>query len=129
MRQRYEEIAGAGGEAIAIGFGPTELLRGLASELDLPFPLLVDPDRSAYGAFGLTRGSFRSVYGPRTLLRYLRLMLRGRRLRRTEADPYQLGGDFVLDREGVIRLAHRSRDPADRPTVDELIEALGGRTP
>lgn len=124
MRQRYEEIRAADGNVIAVGFGPVELLRGLHSELELPFPLLVDPDRRAYEAFGLTKGSFWSVYGPRTLLRYASLLLRGRRLRKTEADPYQLGGDFVIDGEGVIRYAHRSRDPADRPSVDELVFEL-----
>ena len=117
---------------IAVGFAQPELLRELASELSLPFPLLRDPDFGAYRAFGLRRGSVRDVYGPGTVWTYMKLMLRGRRLRRTTADRFQLGGDFVIDGRGTIRLAHPSRNPSDRASVSRLLDALreaADRTP
>ena len=40
-------------------------------------------------------------------------------------DIHQLGGDFLLDRSGRLMLAHPSTDPADRPTVQQLLDALG----
>lgn len=36
-------------------------------------------------------------------------------------DPHQLGGDFVLNKDGHFLLLHRSSNPKDRPTVDQLI--------
>ena len=36
----------------------------------------------------------------------------------------QLGGDFIVDRDGILRLAYRSRDPADRPEVTLLLETI-----
>ncbi|MBX7233151.1 MAG: hypothetical protein K1X65_02130 [Caldilineales bacterium] len=51
-------------------------------------------------------------------------MLAGQKLRRIQGDPHQLGGDFVLDATGVLRLAHTSKDPLDRPAVETLLAVL-----
>ena len=85
-----------GGQVIAVGFAPPDQLRELAEELSLPFPLLHDPNVDGYRAFGLRRGSVWEIYGPGTIWTYIKLMLRGRRLRGTTADRFQLGGDFVI---------------------------------
>ena len=37
---------------------------------------------------------------------------------------YQAGGDFLVDRKGNILFAHRSQDPADRPPIEKLLEAI-----
>lgn len=41
-----------------------------------------------------------------------------------QGDPRQLGGDVIVDAEGVIRLIHRSKDPVDRLPVDRLLAVL-----
>jgi len=38
----------------------------------------------------------------------------------------QLGGDFVIDRAGMVIYAYRGSSPADRPPVATLIEAMRG---
>ena len=63
----------------------------------------------------------------RTIWRYVRLLTSGRRWRGIQGDSAQLGGDFVVDAEGIIRLAHRSHDPTDRPDVDDLLSDLRQR--
>jgi len=69
----------------------------------------------------LTYGGF----SPPTLKLYWRLMRRGIRQERYEgADIFQSGGDFLLDRDGNVRYAHRSIDPTDRPTVTELLQQI-----
>ncbi len=62
----------------------------------------------------------------RVLGRYIRMIFSGLWPHRPEAgeDVYQLGGDFVLSAERRILFAYRSQDPADRPTVDDLIQHL-----
>jgi hypothetical protein len=35
-----------------------------------------------------------------------------------------LGGDFIIDANGIIRLSHPSRDPIDRPPVSQLLAVL-----
>ena len=96
---------------------------------DLPFQTLVDPDRAAYRAFGLGRGSLGRVWGWRAGLRYLQLFratgLAGvRRVHRPVEDTRQLGGDFVVGPDGVLTWGFWGQGPDDRPSVDELVDAV-----
>lgn len=56
--------------------------------------------------------------------RYVQLLASGRKWRGIQGDSAQLGGDFIVDANGVVRLAYRSHDPTDRPSVDTLINQL-----
>ena len=87
-----------------VTFADGSRLAGYRRHLDLPFRVLADPDRDVYRAFGLRRGRWWTVYGWSTWRRYAELVARGRRLRRPTEDTLQLGGDFVVDRQG--RLAY-----------------------
>ena len=58
------------------------------------------------------------------LLYYFRLILKGRKLRPIQGDPNQLGGDVIIDHQGIVRFAYPSEDPADRPSVEELLVSL-----
>lgn len=35
-----------------------------------------------------------------------------------------MGGNFVLDEAGKVLLSHPSKTPLDRPTVDDVLEAV-----
>mmetsp|Transcript_18419 Transcript_18419/g.38559 ORF Transcript_18419/g.38559 Transcript_18419/m.38559 type:complete len:106 (-) Transcript_18419:3298-3615(-) len=90
--------------------------------------MLLDPHRHSYEQYGMNR-SFKSSYSPSTLLFYLRSYWRGEyRLRSTEEDATQLGGDFVVGQDGKIILAHPSQTPIDRESPEQLVSALLGTT-
>lgn len=55
---------------------------------------------------------------------YVKLLLAGRKRLPKEGDASQLGGDFITDAHGVLQLVHRSFDPADRPSVDNLLKVI-----
>lgn len=61
---------------------------------------------------------------PQVMWHYTRRVLAGQKLQSIQGDPHQLGGNFVIDAAGVLRLAHRSKDPVDRPPVKTLLAAL-----
>jgi len=46
-------------------------------------------------------------------------LLRGRRYHFRKNDLRKLGGDFVIDREGVVRYEYRSARSEDRPGLEE----------
>ena len=93
-----------------------------------PFQMLADPKRLAYRAFRLGRLSWLRVFSVATLKLYFRLMRKGvARENYGKEDIYQAGGDFLLDRAGNILFAHRSKDPADRPSVEKLLREIDGR--
>jgi peroxiredoxin len=90
-----------------------------------PFIMLADPDRIAYRAFGLKRLSWFRLFSPATIRAYWNLLRQGmKRDPWAGDDVHQAGGDFLLDREGNIRFAHRSQDPADRPPPASLLQAI-----
>lgn len=110
---------------VTISFGPPARAADWLRETASPFPLLIDRDRGSYAAYGVRR-SLHGSWNLKTLKAYRELMKQGQEWRGIQGDSLQLGGDFVIDREGVVRLAYRSRDPADRPPVGLLLAALGG---
>ena len=89
-------------------------------ETESPFPLLLDSDNATYRGYGLQRSVSR-VLSPKMFWHYFVLLLRGRKLRPIQGDPYQLGGDFIVDPRGVVRYAYPSRDPSDRPSIQDLL--------
>lgn len=106
-----------------ISFGTEFWARAWLQETASPFPLLLDPERTVYRSYGLER-SFMRVWSPKVMWHYTRRVLAGQKLQSIQGDPHQLGGNFVIDAAGVLRLAHRSKDPVDRPPVKTLLAAL-----
>lgn len=108
---------------LLLSFGTPSGARAWLKETGAPFPLLLDPSRNVYKSYGLRR-SWHGSWNPRTLWRYIQLMMAGRRWRGIQGDSTQLGGDFVIDRHGTVQLAYRSEDPTDRPTIGDLLAVL-----
>lgn len=126
MQQRQDEFCQIGAEVLVVTQARPDVLAASLREQPLPFPTVGDPDRAAYSAFGLERTSWAAIWRPGSLLRYLRLLFRGWGPRRPRAgeDMLQLGGDFVLDREGRLMHAYRSAEATDRPSVEALLIAV-----
>jgi hypothetical protein len=125
VRQHYDAIRQLGGEVLAVSFTEPRRLTPYLEKHPLPFPVVADPSRAAYRAFALGSTSWRTFFRGGVLGRYLRLIGRGWLPRASAGeDVLQLGGDFVLDREGGVVLAYRSAEPTDRPAVPVLLEAL-----
>ena len=64
------------------------------------------------------------AWSPRNWLYYARAKLQGRQTLGNRGDTHQLGGDFVVAGNGRLQLAHPSRDPVDRPSISQLLQAV-----
>ena len=124
LRQHYPGIQARNAEVIAVSFEPRDRLFQLARQVRTTFQLLSDPERDIYRAYGLTRGSFSQLLSPGTVLAYVKLLARGRLYHIRRSDLRQMGGDFVIDADGVVRYQHRSAAPHDRPSVQELMNVI-----
>ncbi|GAC1474970.1 MAG: hypothetical protein PVSMB7_30210 [Chloroflexota bacterium] len=107
-----------------ISFEPPATLHRFQWFMDLPFTTLSDPSRHLYTAFGLRSRPLGRLFDRDTLTSYLRGFLHGHVPPLRHADMRQLGGDVVLDRVGKAVFVHRSKTPADRPPVHELLRIL-----
>lgn len=87
------------------------------------------PGEPSYGAFGLAKVGMKTLLGP-SLVESLKTIWR----RRSEihapkaGDVFQMSGTFVLDGDGVVRLAHRSAHPNDHvphETIWRCLDTIG----
>lgn len=122
MGDRLSEFGDA--SVVLITFTRPRNLRGFRHRLGLAYPVVADETRDVYRAYGLGRGAWRQIWSLPTLWTYGRLWRGGARLRRPTEDIRQLGGDFVVDPDGVLVYTYRSKRPDDRPSVDELVLAV-----
>ena len=110
-------------EVLLISFSSRGYARVWSEETCPSFRLLLDGERTTYRTYGLGHSLLRS-WSLKTVWGYVRLMRAGRRWRGIQGDSTQLGGDFVIDAGGVVRLAYRSRDPTDRPSMEQIFTVL-----
>lgn len=107
-------------EVLLISFGAPEVGKLWLEEMCPSFPLLLDTERMVYRIYGLQRSWLRS-WNLKTLWRYIQLLSSGRKWRGIQGDSAQLGGDFIVNTNGILHLTYRSRDPTDRPPVTLLL--------
>jgi AhpC/TSA antioxidant enzyme len=122
VQARLAEMEAAGIDVVAVGFSTDERLAFIGEQFELTFPLLSDPDRRWYRAFAIGRGGWATVFAPRILWGYARLIFRGYRLRRPTDDLRQLGGDILLRGDEVVA-RWIGTESERRPSVDEVMAA------
>lgn len=121
--QHEDKLEALNTQTVVISFSDEFWARGWLEDTQSPFPLLLDANLNAYHAYGLERSVWRS-WSPKTLWYYYRKRKAGAELHEIQGDPNQLGGDFVVDSSGVLRLSYLSRNPTDRPSVEQLWDVL-----
>jgi hypothetical protein len=106
-----------------ISFGTPALAHNWIQETQSSFKFLIDREQKAYQAYGLESSLVRS-WSPKVWFAYARLLLQGWKWRGIQGDSRQLGGDFIVDSSGILRMAYRSHDPTDRSKPGEIIQIL-----
>lgn len=124
MREKETEFAGRDVRIAVVTFEAGFLARQYVEDSGLPWPLLVDEKRELYRGYGMFSASFWDIWGLRSWWAYLLAILRGRRLRRSEGDVSQRGGDVLIDPAGLVRLHHVGEGPADRPEVARILAVV-----
>lgn len=99
--------------------------RQYVAETGLRWPLLIDGSRELYRGYGMLTASFWDIWGPATWRAYLQALLGGQTLKKSAGDIFQRGGDVLIDPQGIVRLHHIGRGPADRPVVAEILRHIG----
>lgn len=125
MAERIAEFRNLGFGVAAVAMSRPDGVARYLAERPLPFPLLADPEKTAYAAFALKRTTVLRMLRPGIGWRYLKSVLQGGKIRRVPEgeDPLQTGGDFLID-AGKLLWEYTSPDPTDRPTVDQLLQTI-----
>ena len=97
MRQFYPELVARNTEVLALGPDSREQFRAYWAAHDLPFPGLPDPTHSVLKLYGQEVNLFKLGRMPATVL---------------------------VDKRGVVRLAHYGRSMGDVSSTHEVLTAL-----
>jgi hypothetical protein len=124
LRDHEEEFTRRNVKIAVVTFENNFLARGYVAETSLTWPLLVDDTRETYRKYGMLAASFWDIWGPKTWWAYLRLLMKGERLRKSEGDVFQRGGDVLIDPNGIVSLHHIGIGPADRPSVEAILKKV-----
>ena len=124
MRQHEEKLQALGIDVAVVTFQSSPIAENYARETKLAWPILIDETLKLYSAYGMERGRVWDVWGPATMGVYFKLMFKGRMPRKPAGDVHQLGGDILIDPQGIVRLHHVGTGPADRPTIESLLEIV-----
>ena len=122
---RKDRLDAAGATAVFVSHDdPQAVRRVMLRDVDCPYPVAVDQERTSYRAWGLRRLPLPMLWlDPKVWRQYAQLLASGERLRRLQGDQRQMGGDFIVDADGTIIYARRQRRD-DRPPVGELLNAI-----
>mgnify|MGYP002636098004 CR=1 FL=1 len=115
------ELAARGVRLVAIGNGTAPMARDFQAQFDIRFPLYTDPGRQTYRWMGFKR-SLGATLG--TLTRAKRALDGGFRQGAVQGDPWQQGGDALIDRGGEVRWSRPSGGPGDHASLDEIRAAV-----
>ncbi len=126
MIKRQKEIEGLGAQVLVVAYDePTLLSAKMLHDVALPFPLLLDRTREAYARWGMGRtGLTGAMLSPLLNWRYLKLLAKGERFLGFAPDMFQLGGDFLVDKQGTLVFAYRMRNNGDRVSTEMLFDGL-----
>lgn len=130
LRDELAAVADAGATTVAVAQGEPERTADVAARRGYPFPILCDPDRRAYEAFGLLEGTPAQLLhdfpwrpDDRETVDKLFAPRKGTE-RAAVDDPWQLPGEFVIALGGRIALAHRYQYCEDFPPQAVLLGAI-----
>ena len=129
MGEAHEEFRKAGAEVVAIFQYRAEPTYNFCRKRGVPFDCLGDPEREAYHAVGLERGSAKEYVGPQLAKGFLRAARHGALPGRPVGDVAQRPGTFVVSPEGRVLYAHYHKDSSDNPSMSELLAAVRESAP
>lgn len=126
MDATRDDLVAAGCSVLVVTQAKPEMVSHYVARASWHVPIVADPERAAYKAFGLERTGLLTFFRPGVVWGYLWGMLRGYapKMPYKGEDVMQLGGDFVLDRSRRVVFAYSSATPTDRPRVSAIRAAL-----
>ena len=134
LKAELGEYRAAGANVVVVGQGEPERAARYAERQGVEAPILVDPERRAYEAYGLLDGTTAQVLfdAPDPFLRCdleagLELSASRHGTDRALVDsPWQMPGEFVVGPDGRIAHAHRFQWCEDYPDPRVHIAAIRG---
>jgi len=114
LKDEYEDYLAAGLNVVVVAPGDIERVAAYKAKYELPTPIMADPDYTSHKAFGLSHWSREQVlYDAPDEFCSLSPEVgesfqedRRQEQRPLVDDPWMQSAEFVVDREGMVRVAY-----------------------
>ncbi len=126
LRHWGEELAAAGVRVKIVTFDNETLTQWYLDNTGVEWPILLDTKRVLYRGYGLLKGSWWTLGGPAAIWNYVKLIFAGHGSLKKGKDIRQLGGDVLIDPQGIVRKHVICQTPFDRPSADSILEVVHG---
>ena len=123
LRDVTDQIHAAGAELVVVGNGTPKQARWFIGDLGLKTPVYTDPTLEVYRAADAKRG-LGSALRPSVFAHAFKAYRAGFRQKGVQGDATQLGGTFIIQRDGSAPFVYRSTVAGDAPDVDDVLSAL-----
>lgn len=122
-----EDMHAFGCKVVVVSFGSVSVSDHWRQETKCHYPVYSDIQRKFYKVVGLTSKPS-AVWNIQTMTYYAEQLAQGKSLPQKfgnyEDDPDQMGGDFLVSKNGKYLLAHCSKTPTDRPLPSAITRIL-----
>ena len=123
LRDANSHLVERGVEVVVVGNGKPHHAKMFAEDESVPFTLWVDPEMNAYRAAGLQRGVTK-VFTRKGLGHSMRAFKGGFRQKKTQGDPWQNGGVFVITPQGESLMEQVSQEAGDHAQISDILQAI-----
>lgn len=113
---------------VLVGMGDQKATAEFKRRMEVPQTIISDPTKSLFQQFGLRRASFGQFMNRRVVNRGISALRAGHREGLPNADPMQLAGVFILNRDGEVVFEHRSTDASDSLLGPQIVSELRARS-
>lgn len=128
LKQEYDKLTAAGARALVVLQSDPALIREQVDPGHFPFQIVCDPDQTLYHRYHVAPAlSMEGMADLAVLGKIGQAQAAGLTHGKYEGDELQLPAVFLLDGENRVLKAHYAAKAADLPTVDELVDWLGGK--
>lgn len=122
----YQDEWGEHGmEMLAFFESPRESIEKYVGQQNTPFPIIPDPERDVYKAYGVETSLFGWIKGGMKLSLFKEAAQRGFKGGRMEGDRTLIPADFIIDEDSNIVAVYYGSDISDHMPIDMIENVLG----
>ncbi len=121
LHRARDDFEKAGFEVVLVGLGNRDESEKFRKEFAPYYKIICDPEKDLFRAYGLSRGTIAGMVSPGIFIKGLRTLSQGYMPGIPRGDVFQLAGVFMIDTRGNVRYSRYSRNIADYPPVEALL--------
>ena len=129
LEQHHTELREAGLQVVSVGIGEPKHAQRYCTKLAPSTICVLNEDLSAYRAYGFRRTKPSQLLTLDVVMSGAKAVLSGHTQGEATGDTLMIGGNFIIDPNGIIRYAYYSKVAGDHPSFKDILQAAQNNLP